>query len=86
MFGFAGLVIGCVLLGLLLKLVWRWFLRHRENPLAVVVYAVFFSYIYVIISRGYLPQVVMLFMFTVFPLYYIFRRHYSKLQISSLKK
>ena len=69
MFGFVGVIVGCIVLGLLLKLVWRWFLLNRDNPLAIITYAVFFGYIYVIVSRGYLPQVFMLFMFTVFPLF-----------------
>lgn len=87
MFGFMGIVVGCLTLGLVFKVVWRWFLLNRDNPLAIVVYAVFFSYIYVIISRGYLPQVVMLFVFTVFPLYWIFRRKMKNLKrIQSVKQ
>lgn len=81
MFGMPGLIIGCILLGIILKLVWRWFLLRRNNPLAIVAYAVFFSYIFVIISRGYLPQVFMLFMLTVFPLFWLFSR-----QMKLLKK
>lgn len=83
MFGFMGVVIGCIVLGLLLKLVWRWFLLNRDNPLAIITYAVFFSYIYVILSRGYLPQVFYLFMFTVYPLFWIFRRQMKQLKLKA---
>lgn len=78
MFGYTGTIIGCILLGLLFKSVWRWFLMHSTNKLAIVTYASFFSFIYMIISRGYTPQVVMLFCFTVLPLYLIFNYFYKR--------
>lgn len=80
MFGYTGVIVGYFLWGIIYRSVWQWFLKHRTNKLAIVTYAVFFSYIYMIISRGYTPQVVMLFFFTVFPLYVIFNYHYKRIK------
>ncbi len=81
MFGYAGVIVGYFIWGIIFRSVWQWFLKHRENKLAIVTYAVFFSYIYMIISRGYTPQVVMLFCFTVLPLYLIFNYHYKRVKM-----
>jgi len=84
MYGYTGVVIGSFLLGLLLKSIWNWFLKNRSNPFAIIAYSLFFGYLYVVISRGYLPQVFMLFMFTVFPAYYIFRKTRSYFMQNSI--
>ncbi|MEQ8711492.1 MAG: O-antigen polymerase [Cyclobacteriaceae bacterium] len=81
MFGYAGVIVGYFIWGIIFRSVWQWFRKHRESKLAIVTYAVFFSYIYMIISRGYTPQVVMLFCFTVLPLYLIFNYHYKRVKI-----
>lgn len=81
MFGYTGVIVGYFLWGIIFRSVWQWFLKHRTNKLAIVTYAVFFSYIYMIISRGYTPQVVMLFCFTVLPLYLIFNYHYKRVKL-----
>jgi len=72
-FGWWGIIIGGLIWGIIFKKLWVWFQANRYNTLAQIAYAVSIAYIYVIISRGYLPQVVMLFFFTVFPAYYIIR-------------
>ncbi|MEQ9299434.1 MAG: O-antigen polymerase [Cyclobacteriaceae bacterium] len=85
MYGWISVILGGLLLGWLFKKAWLWFLKHRRNKLAIVTYAVFFSYIYMIISRGYTPQVVMLFFFTVYPLYFIFNYHYKRVKLKKAR-
>lgn len=72
-FGYTGVALISFLLGFGFSRFWNWFLLNRENGFAIATYAVGVSYSYVIFSRGYLPQVVMLFFFTVFPLYLVYR-------------
>lgn len=68
-FGWIGIVIAGMVLGWFLKKLWVWFIANSTNPLIVVIYASTVSFLYVIISRGYLPQATMIFFFTVFPAY-----------------
>ena len=73
MAGWPSLVAMSVLLGWLLRCLWNWFLLRSTEPLAQCCYAVAVSYLYLVVSRGYLPQVVMLFVFTVAPLFWLYR-------------
>lgn len=70
-FGWMGIIIGCFLTGWFFKKLWVWYKANWSHPFVIVVYAVTVTYLYVIISRGYLPQVTMLFFFTVFPVYFV---------------
>ena len=70
-FGWTGIVIGSFLIGWFYKKLWFWYKVNYSNPFVIVVYAVAVTYLYVILSRGYLPQVTMLFFFTVFPAYFV---------------
>ena len=72
-FGWPGIVIGSFLIGWFYKKLWVWYKLNSSNPFVIVVYAVSVTYLYVIFSRGYLPQVTMLFFFTVFPAYFALR-------------
>lgn len=72
--GWPSLIALSVVLGWLLRRLWNWFLLRQNEPLAQVVYLLASSYLYVVVSRGYLPQVVMLFAFTVAPLFWLYRR------------
>lgn len=72
-FGWIGIIFGGFLIGWIYKKLWLWYQLNWSNPFLVVVYAVTVSYLYVILSRGYLPQVTMLFFFTVFPAYFVLR-------------
>jgi biotin transporter BioY len=71
-FGWWGVFIGSFLLGWLARKLWNWYRSDRENPLVIITFVVANSFIYVVISRGYLPQVVMNFFFTVFPCFVIY--------------
>jgi oligosaccharide repeat unit polymerase len=66
-FGWPGLIGFHLLLGVACCWLWRWYLPRQLNPLALVVYASSISYLYVVFSRGYFPQVVTLFFFSVGP-------------------
>lgn len=72
-FGWAGVIIGCGLFGWVYRKLWNWYLANSTNEFVMTAYAVTVSYLYVIISRGYLPQVVNLFFFSVLPVYVALR-------------
>lgn len=79
-FGWVGVVIGSFLIGFFYGRFWDWFKNHRNDPIAIVFYSVGTAYLFMIISRGYLPQVVMLFFFTVGPAWYVWRVHQKRLR------
>ena len=84
MFGWFGIFIFNFLLGLIFKRLWIWLNSHKEEPLAVLVFILNVSYIFMIISRGYLPQQFHLYLFTVAPLNVIYYSTCKK--ISYFKK
>lgn len=73
-FGWAGVIIGYFILGWAYRRLWNWFLLNRNNGVAIALYSVAVSFMYVVISRGYLPQVTMLFAFTVGPAIWIYKK------------
>ncbi|MDX1628072.1 MAG: O-antigen polysaccharide polymerase Wzy [Fulvivirga sp.] len=79
-FGWLGIGVASLALGFILRRTWQWFLPRRNDDLAIVFIAVFNSFVYVIISRGYLPQVVMNFFFTLGPLIWLIHRKKVKKQ------
>ena len=72
MFGWASLVACSVALGVSLKCLWTWFLWRQYEPLAQACYLLSASYLFVVVSRGYLPQVFMLYGVTIFPLFVMY--------------
>lgn len=72
--GWLGLIGGYLLLGWLCRRLWLWFSWRRQEPVAQVTYICSVVYLYVVVSRGYLPQVVMLFCFTVLPMFIYYYR------------
>jgi len=72
--GWPVLIVGYLLLGWLCRRLWLWFRWRRHEPIAQVAYVCAVTYLYVVVSRGYLPQVVMLFCFTVLPLFIYYYR------------
>lgn len=81
--GWFGLVAGCFITGWFLRKLWNWFLANSDNPIVLVTYAVSASFLYVVISRGYLPQITTLFFFTVFPAFFVVRRIRKRSRIIS---
>jgi hypothetical protein len=73
MFGWLSLVAMSVGLGFLLRGLYEWLLQRRLDPSAQATYAVTVCFLYVVVSRGYLAQVVGLFCFTVLPLFLLRR-------------
>jgi oligosaccharide repeat unit polymerase len=72
-FGWIGIIGGGLLIGWFSKKLWMWYLANHHNPFVIVAYSVTVVYLYVVLSRGYLPQVTMLFFFSVFPIYVVLR-------------
>ncbi|MBC1262446.1 hypothetical protein FQK07_14550 [Synechococcus sp. BSF8S] len=72
--GWPSLIAMSLLLGWLLRCLWNWFLVRYQEPFAQVLYVLSATYLYVVVSRGYLPQVVMLFVFSVAPLFWFYGR------------
>ena len=70
--GWLSLVAISIFLGVLLRRLWTWFLWRQYEPLAQSVYLLNASYLYVVVSRGYFPQVIMLYGLTVMPLVFIY--------------
>ncbi len=79
-FGWFGIIAYGLLLGWGCGKLWSWFLQDSTNPLRIVGYAACNAYLYMVLSRGYLPQVTMLFFFTAFPGVYIHNRVMKKLK------
>lgn len=72
--GWPSLIVISLFLGWLLRQLWNWFLVRHNEPMAQVVYLLSCTFLYVAISRGYLPQVALLFVFTLAPLYWLYGR------------
>jgi hypothetical protein len=72
--GWPVLIIGYILIGWLCRRLWLWFLWRRQEPIAQVAYITAAVYLYMVISRGYLNQVVTLFCFTVLPIFIFYYR------------
>jgi len=51
-----------------MKKIWIWILIHQDEEIALPLYLLNISYLYMIISRGYLPQQVQLYAFSVLPI------------------
>src|SRR5690606_29891976 len=63
-FGWPGLIIGSFLIGWFSRRLWNWFVANQRNPFVIATYICTVMYLYDVISRGYLPQVTMLFFFS----------------------
>jgi hypothetical protein len=84
-FGWLGITVGCFITGWFLRKLWNWFLFNSSNPFAIAIYAVTVSFIYMVLSRGYLPQVTNLFFFTVFPIFVALRYARKKFERRNLQ-
>lgn len=80
MAGWPTLILMGIVLGWLLRCLWNWFSPRRHEVLAQVAYVASVGYLYVVISRGYLPQVVTLFVFGVAPLFWLYYRQAKPIQ------
>lgn len=73
-YGWSGLIVISFLWGWIFAVVWNFFRKNAANDLAIVILMVFNAFIYVVISRGYLPQIAYTFFFTVFPVIWYWKR------------
>jgi hypothetical protein len=74
MAGWPSLILMSVLLGWLLRCLWNWLLIRQQESLALTIYALSVSFLYLVVSRGYMAQVVAGAVSTLGPLYWIYRR------------
>ena len=72
MFGWAGIIIFSTILGYIFKKLWIWINFHKEEPLALPLYLLNVSFIFMIISRGYMPQQVLLYFYSIMPINLIY--------------
>ena len=72
MAGWPSLVVVSFALGWCLRRLWTWFLWRQYEPLAQSCYLLSASFLFVVVSRGYLAQVLMLYGVTVFPLFVVY--------------
>ena len=72
MFGWYGIFIFNFLLGYLFKRLWLWINLHKEEPLAIIIFILNVVFIFMIITRGYLPQQLHLYTFLLLPVFIIY--------------
>ena len=70
--GWISLISISIVLGALFKRLWIWFLWRQYEPLAQAIYLLNATFVYVLISRGYFPQMIMIYSFTIMPAYLIY--------------
>ena len=80
MFGWLGIFVFSFLLGTIMKRFWIWINLHQDESLAQLVYISNLTYIFMIVTRGYLPQQLHLYMFTVFPINFIYILNAKKIK------
>ncbi|MBL0141392.1 MAG: O-antigen polysaccharide polymerase Wzy [Betaproteobacteria bacterium] len=66
-FGWSGMVIMCILLGIACRTVWLWYCKFPRDPTLMTIYCLFFPFTYYVLSRGYLAQEFQDFCFTLLP-------------------
>ncbi len=77
MFGWIGIILGSFIFGFILKKLWIWILIHKDEEIAIPIYLLNVSFIYMIISRGYLSQQLQIYSFSILPIvlvYFIFSK------------
>jgi len=76
--GWPSLVLISFGLGVLMRRLWSWFLLRQYEPVAQSIYLLNVCYLYSVLSRGYLPQVIMTYCAVILPAYLIYRRLISR--------
>lgn len=64
-FGWIGVILNGLLVGLLSRIFWDNYLKHKNNLGAILLLGLYDGWCYVLVSRGYLAQVFMIFIFYV---------------------
>ena len=79
MAGWLGVIFFSAIIGRLYKFLWEWFISRKDEILAQVIYTSSLLYAYVLISRGYMPQAVMIYFFTVVPIIFYYYKLSNKI-------
>lgn len=74
MAGWPSLILLSLAFGWLLRCLWNWFQIRRTESLAVACYSLSVSFVYLVVSRGYMAQVFSAAIFTLLPLFWFYRR------------
>jgi hypothetical protein len=67
-----------------LRCLWNWFSPRRQETLAQVTYTVTCGLLYIWVSRGYLPQVLLTFAFGSLPLFWFYYRLARPLPVAAV--
>ena len=68
--GWIALIIINFFIGLFFKKIWYEFLKNFNDPIAQIRYALYLSYMYIIFTRGYLLQLIYIFLSIFIPFYF----------------
>ncbi len=66
--GWIGLIISGIFFGYLLKRLWLWFLGLPDDYLRQAIYFTSIGFLYMVFSRGYLPQILTFYIYLIGPL------------------
>ena len=66
--GWIGLIISGIFFGYSLKRLWIWFLSSSEDYMRQAIYFTSIGFLYMVFSRGFLPQIVTFYIFMIVPL------------------
>lgn len=67
--GWVGILLGGIAFGVLCRWLWNWYIARAGDPLVLAIYTMTVMFLYLIVSRGFLPGVVILAGFSVVPLF-----------------
>jgi hypothetical protein len=85
MFGWPSLVMMGLISGWLLRCLWNWFSPRRNETMAQVAYTATCGLLYIWVSRGYLPQVMLTFAFGSLPLFWIYYLQARPLRVTDVR-
>tara|TARA_Y100000589_G_scaffold330393_1_gene379889 strand:+ start:4142 stop:5533 length:1392 start_codon:yes stop_codon:yes gene_type:complete len=75
--GWIALIAVNIFIGLFYKRIWQWFILNFSDPLTKVIYSLYLSYLYILFSRGYLLQLVFIYLSIFIPII-VFSRIWNK--------
>ena len=76
--GWIGLIISSIFFGYFLKRLWIWFLSSPEDYIRQAIYFTSIGFLYMVFSRGFLPQIFTFFIFIIGPLLILSTIYHNK--------